>query len=974
MRRASDEDPIKLSLLSWIVRSSVDAILSADLDGIVTSWNPAAERIYGYSASEAIGQSVPNLIHPANANEWLEILQNIRNDQSVEPYEAIRMTKDGSAISVSLTIAPLHDSNGAIVGSTSIARDISEQKKVERYVRMMASIIESSDDAISSSDLAGIITSWNPTAERMYGYSADEMIGQSAVSRIAPETRDETLQITAKIRDGQTLRGYETIRVRKDGTAFPVSLTLSPIRDARGVVVGLSSIARDISEQKQAERYVRRMASIIKSSDDAIIGTDPDGIITSWNPAAERMYGYSAEEMIGQSVSLRIPPENMHEFAEIEAIIRNGETLRQYETVRVRKDGTAFPVSLTLSPIRDSRGVVVGLSSIARDISEQKQAEAYIRRMASIIESSDDAIISTDLEGVITSWNPGAERMYGYAADEMIGQSVSPLIPPENMHEVTHIEAKIRNGETLRRHETVRVRKDGSNFPVSLTLSPIRNTKGEIIGLSSIGREISEQKRTERYVRMMASIVEASEDAILSTNLDGIITSWNPAAERTYGYSADEAIGQIGWKLIPPDRKDELQTFLDSARNGQQLSQVETVRVRKDGVAIPVSISGSPIHDDGGAVVGMVLVVRDISEQKRNAEHARMWASIVESSDDAINGADLNGIVTNWNAAAERMFGYSAEEIVGQSVSLIIPAENKAELDFSLTRIEGGQKMETFETTRVGKDGRVIPVSLTISPIRDAKGAVIGSSAIARDISEQKRAARRLQKANELRNEFVAMVVHDVRSPATSISGFAHLLLDRWNFIDEDTKLEHLKVIARNTEHLVQFVEDVLQIARIEAGGFDFNIRPFDIRALAQKAILDMAGSGNERRFELVAAEKIPLVMGDEERQSEILMNLLSNAVKFSSANQPVTIGLSSRHGEVEVAVTDHGSGIAQEDQTKLFQKFGRVAQPEGQKVPGTGLGLYICKTMVEAQGGRIWCESTIGKGSTFAYTIPSNQ
>jgi PAS domain S-box-containing protein len=1089
-----DERQRQLPVLSWIVQSSNDAIVSADLDGIITSWNPAAERMYGHSATEAIGQSIPALIHPQGANEWDEILRKIRNDEAVEPYETVRITKDGRAIPVSLTISPMRDSSGTVVGSSSIAHDLSERmqasqtfhnilnlapvsmlavntsgniifvnslteelfgyhreemlgqqvefllpegskskhpslrdeffahphirpmgpeietfgrrkdgseiaveiglstseavggetlavatikdvtesKRLLEYAQRMEAIVESSDDAIMGRDLNGIITSWNRAAERICGYSAAEMIGQDASRLVPSENKKEMDSLMEGVRKGEETRNYETARIRKDGTEFPVAVTISPIRDVHGNVIGSSTIARDITERKKAERYVRKMASIIESTDDAIISTDRDGIVTSWNPGAERMYGYSSAEMIGQSVLLRTPANLQDESVQVRDEVLKGEKpRRQYEAVRVRKDGSTFPVSFTVSPLRDATASIVGLLSIGRDISEQRQTELYIRKMASIIESSDDAIISLGLDGIITSWNPGAEHMYGYSAEEMIGQSASLRIPPENIHEFAQIEEKIRNGETLRHYETVRVRKDGSRFPVLFTLSPLRDATGEIIGLSSIGHDITEQKKAERHVRRMASIIESSDDAISSTDLQGIITSWNPGAERMYGYSAEQMIGQSAVLRIPPETRDESVEITAKIRAGETLTGYETIRIKKDGTAFPVSLTLSTIRDAAGEVVGLSSIARDISEQKKNSEYARMLASIVESSDDAINGADLNGIVTHWNEAAERMFGYSAKEIVGESVALIISPENTGELDFSLARIESGRNMENFETKRISKDGRVIPISLTISPIRDADGDIIGSSAIARDISEQKRLTRQLVEANELRNEFVAMVVHDVRSPAASIAGFAQLLIDQWNVIEEARKIEHLKVIARNTEHLAQFVEDVLQVARIEAGGFDFKIAEFDIHALTQKEIRDLAGPYGERSFDLIVEGDIPLVMGDEERQREILMNLLTNAVKFSPADEPITVELSVDEGFIEVAVIDHGGGIAEEDLPKLFQKFGRLAQPGGGKVPGTGLGLYICKTIAEAQGGKIWCESKPGHGSRFAYTIP---
>jgi len=230
---------------------------------------------------------------------------------------------------------------------------------------------------------------------------------------------------------------------------------------------------------------------------------------------------------------------------------------------------------------------------------------------------------------------------------------------------------------------------------------------------------------------------------------------------------------------------------------------------------------------------------------------------------------------------------------------------------------------------------------------------------------------QKLKEIHELRNEFVVIVAHDLRSPITSISGYAQELLNEWDAIDDSKRVEYLQVIARNTEQLVGFVEEVLQVARIEEGEFAYDIRPFDIRSLVQRAVNETASAGDGQRFRFTAPQDFPNVLGDEDRHWQVLTNLLSNAAKFSPADEPIVVGLSCIDDSVQVAVTDRGIGIATDDLSKLFEKFGRVGNPAVSKVPGNGLGLYICKTMVEAQGGRIWCESSPGRGSTFTFTIP---
>ncbi len=591
--------------------------------------------------------------------------------------------------------------------------------------------------------------------------------------------------------------------------------------------------------------------------------------------------------------------------------------------------------------------------------------------LASIIESSNDAIVSVSMASIITSWNAAAERMYGYLAEEIIGQPFSCLVPPENTHEDADNLSNIRDGYKIEPYETLRIRKDGSTIPIFQTVSPIYDESGVVIGRSGIARDITGERQAAQNARNMSSIIESSNDSIMSVNMASIITSWNAAAERMYGYLAEEMIGQSISLLIPPENTHENAENQSKMRDGYTIKPYETLRIRKDGSSFPIFLTLSPIYDESGVVIGRSGISRDITGERQAAQNARNMALIIESSNDAIMSANIDEIVTSWNVAAERMFGYLAEEMIGQSFSLLIPPENTHELAENQSNIRSGYTIEPYETLRIRKDGSTIPISLSISPIYDESGVVIGASGIARDITQEKQMIRRLEEMNELRNEFVATVAHDLRAPMTSISGFAHLLIDEWSATDDGKKIEYLQIITRNIDTLDQFVEDVLQVARIEAGEFTYDIRSFDIRVLAQRALDEAIGPSNDRRFELITPDDLPLVLGDEERHWQVLTNLLSNALKFSPAQESIVIELSSIGDSVRVAVIDRGIGIAKDDLPKLFHKSERLVKSGNPITPGNGLGLYICKTLVEAQGGRIWCESAPGQGSTFFFTIP---
>jgi PAS domain S-box-containing protein len=600
--------------------------------------------------------------------------------------------------------------------------------------------------------------------------------------------------------------------------------------------------------------------------------------------------------------------------------------------------------------------------------------------LAAIVSSTDDAIIGKNLHGAITSWNQAAERIFGYTAMEAIGQSIDLIVPADLQHEEDDVLRRVRAGDRIDHYQTIRRAKGGRVVEISLTVSPINAPDGAIIGASEIARDITQANRLERDARHFAAIVDSNEDAIISKTIDGTVLTWNPAAERLFGYSAAEIIGRSVRLIVPPDRQAEEDHVLNAVRRGETIDRFETVGQRKNGSLVAISLTVSPIRDAAGTVVGASKIARDLTRTDRIRREALRLAAIVESSEDAIVGKDLNSIVTSWNVAAEQMFGYAAADIIGKSVRLIIPDDRQHEEDDVLRRIRDGQRIEHFETIRCKKDGTLVPVSLTISPIRNERGVVIGASKIARDIGDRIRAdeeRRRLlemaRSANRLKDEFLATLSHELRTPLNAIVGYSRML-QAGILADGEKQTKALDTLVRNAASLTQIVEDVLDVSRIVSGKLRLNVQAVELSQIVREAVETSQPAADARgiRLDVIVDPQGTLVSGDPDRLRQVVWNLCSNAVKFSQRGDRVEVRLERVNSHVEVIVTDTGIGIETAFLPHLFERFTQADAATNRVHSGLGLGLAISRHLVELQGGQISAHSEgLGRGSTFRVELP---
>jgi PAS domain S-box-containing protein len=491
-------------------------------------------------------------------------------------------------------------------------------------------MLEAVPDALVGMDQKGVIRFVNRQTELLFGYDRDTLIGQP-VETLVPEPlwqiyashKDEYFADPRTRSSGLEL---ELSGRHQNGKEFPVNVSLSHI-DTGDVLLVITAV-RDVATQKRAVKHAELIEAVVQFSEDAIIATTLEGAVTSWNAGAERMYGYLGKEIIGKPASLLAPEDRASEFfANLDRVSR-GEAVERLETMGARKDGTIFPVSLTVAPIFDEEGSVVGASASHRDVTEQRRAFEVARHMEAIVESTDDAIIAITLEGTITSWNPAAEKLFGYTSEEIIGKPAEMVSPKDRPDEIQAILARNRATQDVEHLHTIGVRKDGSVFPVSLTVSPIRARNGLTVGTSMISRDMSALHHAVLYSR---TLIEAALDPMTTISPAGLITDVNEATVKITGVPRYEIIGTHFSHYFTDPNKAHKAYSLAFAQGS--VTDFPLTLVHHDGTLTEVLYNASVYRDFNDNVLGVLAIARDaaklhhqeeLSEQLQEALNSRI--------------------------------------------------------------------------------------------------------------------------------------------------------------------------------------------------------------------------------------------------------------------------------------------------------------------------------------------------------------
>jgi len=755
------------------------------------------------------------------------------------------------------------------------------------------------------------------------------------------------------------------------------------------------------TERKQTEEALRESqefsSSLLANSPNPISVINPDTSIKYVNPAFEKLTGFTLAEIAGRKPPYPWWPEEQGE--EIVAAFKKrlamegGRTERNFQ----KKNGGRFWVEINSASVVH-KGKTIYFIFNWLDITERKQTEEALReseeKFSKAFHSIADAICITSLkDSKFIEINEAFTRFTGYTREEVIDHSAAELDLWVNEEELKRWIKKLREqGKTY--NEEFHSRMKSGEIRIGLASAEPINVGGEPCRIVVIA-DITERKQAEELYRTLAN----SSPVGVYIVQDGKFVFVNPQFQKYTGFSEDKLVGTESLKLVHPGDKERVRESAVAMLKGKRLTPYELRYIVKNGDTLWATETVTSIQYKGKrATLGNFM---DITERKQAEEALRQsqeqLQTMFESMTDGILVIDLNGVITEVNQRAVEMHGYKSKgELFGKSASKLVAPRDHERITANMQQALKRGKIKNMEYTLLKADGTEFPGELSTSALKDTSSKPVGHITIARDITERKRmeqqlkhqmeelenAYQKLKELDQLKDSFLSTVSHELRTPLTSIKSFSEILLSYDE--DKETQKEFLTIINEESNRLTRLINDFLDLSKIEAGRMQWETVELSLDEVIQTALNATQSLTIETNLKVGAdiGADLPTILCDKDRLVQVVTNLLSNAIKFTPDGGAIQVKAQLQNGNkpgrdsdmVMVSVSDSGIGIAQKDQRSVFEKFKQVGDTLSNKPKGTGLGLPICKEIIEHYGGRIWVESEPGKGSTFLFTLPITQ
>ncbi|MEN3330759.1 MAG: hypothetical protein V7641_124 [Blastocatellia bacterium] len=950
-------------LLSTTLGSIGDAVIVTDTEGRVTFLNTVAESLTGWTRGEARGKPIDEVFV-------------IVNEQSREPVDSpvartlregvivglanhtVLIKKDGSEVPIDDSGAPIKDDEGKLLGVVLVFRDITERRKAEDALRQSRErldlTLEASGIGFWYCDLPFTELIWDERSKAHFGIPADQPATlKTFYERLHADDRAHVRQAIERAMAERLLYDVDYRTVGLDGRLRWVHATGRTFYDNAGTPIRFAGNTIDVTERKQAEDALAFVASIVESSDDAIIGKRLDGTILSWNAGAERLYGYSAEEVIGKHIRLLADADH-DDIDDILAQLQNDKHIHHYETVRVKKNGETFDVALTISPIKGPAGALTAASTIARDITERKRAEQERERLMAEIDNQRTRLnnVVANVPGVVwEAWGQPdtASQRINFVSDyveSMLGYSVEEwlqtpnfwltIVHPEDREQAARTAAEnFASGGGLNQFRWLK--KDGRALWVEARDVVIRDEQGQAVGMRGVTMDISERKRAEEerahFLAEQQRLILAEQAAREAAEAGEQRSRFLAEASAVLASSLDyEATLRSVARLAVPQLADWCVVHI--AEEGQPVKQLAIMHIDPAKVRWAKEL-GVRYPPDVNAPRGVPNVVRTGKSEYYPKIDDRM---LVETAYDEDHLHILRA--------------------VGMNSAMIVPL---------------AARNRTLGTiTLVATDSHPPYTEADLAQAEDLAGRAALAVDNAMLFAEAHRARAEAEEANRMKDEFLATVSHELRTPLNAIVGWSHML--RTRSFDEATTARALETIERNAKSQAQIVEDILDVSRIITGKLRLDVQPVDLAAIIEAALDSVrpAAEAREIRLQAILDPRAGPVSGDTNRLQQVVWNLLANAVKFTSKNGRIQVRLERVASHVEIIVADTGQGIRADLLPFVFDRFRQGDSTSTRLHGGLGLGLAIVRHLVELHGGTVTAASTgEGQGATFTVKLP---
>jgi PAS domain S-box-containing protein len=755
------------------------------------------------------------------------------------------------------------------------------------------------------------------------------------------------------------------------------------------VASDLDIIPPGVDEAERAEKLCQQM---LRKLPVACYAVNEDGYLLLYNEEVARLWGRRPElgkEQWSGALRLLTPEgkELPFSLSAVASALRERRSLRGVESMIERPDGTRRLVADHADPLFDATGNCIGVVNVQMDITEQRETqEAAQRREALFRDVADHApamMWVTDPDGTCTFLSQTWYEFTGQTQEE----GWMSAIHPEDREAGLVPSAAARARREPYRLEYRLLHTSGEYRRVLSMATPHFDSKGEFLGYIGSVLDTTALKHADESEQSAAQRLQLATEATAIGTWDYFPVSndliWDARCKELFGLSPEAPVRyEVFLAGVHPDdraRADEaVKKALDPEGDGAMDVEYRTIGL-ENGQERWIRTTGRAFFE-GRVPKRFVGTVQDISDRKKAAEALQHLAAIVESSEDAIISKDLNGTIMSWNRGAERLFGYPAEKAIGKPITMLIPSNRQDEEREILQRIRQGQRVEHYETVRQRKDGSQIDVSLTISPLKDKEGVIIGASKIARNITERKKTERELEHAKEVaeaasraKDTFLAVLSHELRTPLTPVLMTA-AIRERDPDLSQAIQAE-MAMIRRNVELETKLIDDLLDLSRITSGKLTLQMELLDLNA-AVNQVCDMCrGQIQEKGIQLFVDldPAIDAVNADASRLQQVLWNVLKNAAKFTPERGTIQVSTSRGEERAQVQVRDSGIGIAPELLTRIFDAFEQGDVKVTRKFGGLGLGLAISKALVELHGGSIRVESSgAGRGCTVTIEMPT--